>query len=82
MKRTEQGWSAAKWRSRIKVESLRKRLQDHALNKLDPPMDHSQIKAAIFLIEQAVGRAPQPIVGDASNPLVVKVINYAGKANV
>lgn len=68
----------AKARLRIKAGVLMDRLQKHALGQLE--MSSSQCKAAQYLIDQAIGKATQPITGDPTNPVIVKVVSYAGSA--
>lgn len=47
-------WSTVRFRTRIRVGMLGKRLQDHALGLLEKPMDATQIRAAEILLKKAV----------------------------
>lgn len=76
--RLQNAWTPSKVRERIKAGVLQQRLQQHALGKIE--MSATQVKAATYLLDQALGRAPQPITGDPNNPLQVRVISYAAGA--
>lgn len=63
--------SSARAREKIRVSMLIKRLSDHADGKVE--MSNSQVRAATYLIDQAIGRAPQPLQhsGEDGGPIRV-----------
>lgn len=76
--RKEQAWTPKKFRTRINAEKIRQRLEKQALGELEEPMTDAEIRAGIFLIEQAVGRPPQAIIGDDDSPPIRGVIELVG----
>jgi hypothetical protein len=61
-------------REKIKASQLINRLQDHALGKVD--MGNSHVRAACYLISQAIGNPPQELTGAGGGPLVVEIVKF------
>lgn len=72
--RKENQWTPAKVRQRIQVGVLLDRLQKQGTGELE--MSNNAVKAAMYLIDQAIGKATQPLSSDPNQPLAVHVISY------
>lgn len=69
-------WTPEKVRQRIKVALLSKRLEDHALGKLD--MTDSQRRATEVLLKKTLPdlqSVDTTIHGDAARPVVLSIID-------
>jgi len=44
-------------------------------------MDPQQLRAAIFLVEQSIGKAPQSIEAQMDGELIIRVINYGSNTD-
>jgi len=69
-------WTPEKVRQRIRVGVLQKRLQDHALGKLD--MTDSQRRAIEILLKKTLPDLQSIEAthkGDAANPIVISTID-------
>ena len=64
----------ASTREKIKVKQLINRLQEHVDGKVK--MSATQVRAATFLIEQGIGKAPQPITGEDGGPITVEIVRF------
>lgn len=74
--RKENQWTPSKVRQRIQAGVLLERLQRHSLSEDGDVMTQSQVKAACYLLDQALGKATQPLSGDPNQPLAVHVVSY------
>jgi hypothetical protein len=61
-------------REKIKVSQLINRLENHVLNNVE--MTNSQVRAASYLITQAIGNPPQEVTGAGGGPLTVELVKF------
>lgn len=70
----KQNWHPDSVRQKIQATQLVNRLQNHALGKLTPPMDSTQIQAANILLKKSISDLTSTEhIGNADKPIEHKL---------
>lgn len=62
-------------REKIQASQLVNSLQNHVLGK--NKLSSTQVNSAKYLIDQAIGKAPQPLTGEDGGPIVLEVVAFS-----
>ncbi len=61
-------------RDKIQASQLVNSLQNHVFGKVE--LSATQVNSAKYLIDQAIGKAPQPITGEDGGPLTLEIVQF------